>query len=300
MRAKAFSTDLFELPLPAGHRFPMEKYRLLREAVRHWPGLELSLPPAASDAQLCLAHDPAYVERLCNGGLSNEEMRAIGFPWSEQMVERSRRSTGATIAACETAIDGPIAIAFNLAGGTHHAGYSRGEGFCCFNDSAVAARLMQRQRACRRVLILDCDVHQGNGTAEIFADDPSVVTASIHAQANFPFQKARSDLDIGLEDGAGDMAYLAAIEDALAWADSLDEIDLLIYLAGADPLEADRLGRLRVSEHGLVERDRAVFAWAKANRFPVAVSMAGGYGQPIEQTVRSHMNTIALGLEIFI
>lgn len=303
MRIQAFSTDLFVLPLPQGHRFPMEKYRMLRESIAHWPGIQLMEPPAATDEQLSLAHAPSYVQALVHNQLSPLEMRTIGFPWTPEMVERSRRSTGATIAAAEAALEGrrsggaPIAI--NLAGGTHHAGLARGEGFCCFNDAAVAARVLQQSRGLRRIAVLDLDVHQGNGTAEIFQSDDSVVTVSVHGERNYPFRKPRSDLDIGLQDGAGDADYLEAVGSALQFLQAQTEIDLLIYLAGADPLEQDRLGRLSVSLEGLAERDRRVFCWAQSQQLPLAVAMAGGYSRPIDLTVAVHRQTVQLALEIF-
>lgn len=303
MQIDAFSTDLFVLPLPEGHRFPMQKYRMLREAVAGWPGIRLCEPPAATDEQLVLAHSANYVQALIGNRLSALEMRAIGFPWSPEMVERSRRSTGATIAAATSALRGlrtggpPVGI--NLAGGTHHAGIAQGEGFCCFNDAAVAARVLQRSAGVRRVAVLDLDVHQGNGTAEIFQADPSVVTVSIHGARNYPFRKPESDLDIGLDDGAGDEDFLAALEQALGFLQAQQGLDLLIYLAGADPLAEDRLGRLSLTLSGLYERDRRVFCWAESARLAVAVAMAGGYASPIEQTVAAHLQTIRLAVDIF-
>jgi acetoin utilization deacetylase AcuC-like enzyme len=281
----------------------MEKYRMLRESIAHWPGIQLMDPPAATDVQLSLAHAPSYVQALVHNQLSPLEMRTIGFPWTPEMVERSRRSTGATIAAAEAALEGrrsggaPIAI--NLAGGTHHAGPARGEGFCCFNDAAVAARVLQQSHGLRRIAVLDLDVHQGNGTAEIFQSDDSVVTVSVHGERNYPFRKPRSDLDIGLQDGAGDADYLEAVGSALQFLQAQTEIDLLIYLAGADPLEQDRLGRLSVSLAGLAERDRRVFCWAQSQQLPLAVAMAGGYSRPIDLTVAVHRQTVQLALEIF-
>ncbi|MEY2776013.1 MAG: hypothetical protein RLY30_111 [Pseudomonadota bacterium] len=276
---------------------------MLRESIAHWPGIQLMDPPAATDEQLSLAHAPSYVQALVHNQLSPLEMRTIGFPWTPEMVERSRRSTGATIAAAEAALEGrrsggaPIAI--NLAGGTHHAGPARGEGFCCFNDAAVAARVLQQSHGLRRIAVLDLDVHQGNGTAEIFQSDDSVVTVSVHGERNYPFRKPRSDLDIGLQDGAGDADYLEAVGSALQFLQAQTEIDLLIYLAGADPLEQDRLGRLSVSLAGLAERDRRVFCWAQSQQLPLAVAMAGGYSRPIDLTVAVHRQTVQLALEIF-
>lgn len=295
---KAFSTDLFVLPLPEGHRFPMEKYRQLRQTVSSWPDLEVLEPPPASDDVLTLVHQAEYVRDLCSGALSDAAMREIGFPWSPAMVERSRRSTGATMAAAHAALMGD-GLGFNLAGGTHHAYADRGQGFCCFNDAAVTARWVQQQGWAQRVLILDLDVHQGNGTAAIFRDDPSVFTISVHGQTNFPFEKERSDLDIGLAAGTEDEAYLQAVEESLAVAQRAGPFDVLIYLAGADPLASDRLGQLSVSLAGLGRRDDMVFEWARAQGLAVAVAMAGGYSRPIEQTVLAHTQTIRAGLKAF-
>lgn len=298
-RVKAFSTDLFVLPLPPHHRFPMEKYRLLRQRLEGNERIALCEPPAATDGELALAHAPAYVEQIVSGSLSEQAIAAIGFPWSEAMVERSRRSTGATIAAARAALEGPVGLAFNLAGGTHHAANDRGGGFCCFNDAAVAARLMQAQGLAPRVLIVDLDVHQGDGTARIFEHDPTVFTLSVHGAANYPFEKALSKLDCPLPDGTVDACYLETLSDALAVADGWHLPDLLIYLAGADPLAQDRLGRLDLTADGLARRDRMVFDWARSRRVPVAVAMAGGYARPIDLTVEVHLKTIEVGLEVF-
>lgn len=289
---KAFYSDRFVLPLPDGHRFPMGKYRRLRELVeRELPQVVLAEPEPATDGVLALGHTPDWIERLSLGRLSALEQRSIGFPWSAAMVERSRRSVGATIAACRAAIaDGASA---NLAGGTHHAGPERGEGFCCLNDVAVAARLMQAERRARRVAIVDLDVHQGNGTAEILRDDPSVFTLSIHGARNFPFRhRCEGDLDIGLPDGTTDDAYLEALDAALAALAARFAPDLLIYLAGADVYVGDRLGRLSLGLEGIAERDRRVFAFARALGLPVAVAMGGGYCPDVDQVARIHLATI--------
>lgn len=294
---KAFYSDRFVLPLPVGHRFPMDKYRLLRERIeRDLPAVELHVPEPASDGVLALAHTPDWIERLSLGRLSASEQRAIGFPWSPDMVERSRRSVGATIAACRAAIDDGAAV--NLAGGTHHAGPDRGEGFCCLNDVAVAARLMQAERRARRVAIVDLDVHQGNGSAEILRNDRSVFTLSIHGARNFPFRnRCDGDLDVDLPDGTADDAYLDALDGALDTLAARFQPDFLIYLAGADVYAADRLGRLSLSIAGIAERDRRVFAFARARGLPVATAMGGGYCPEIERIVDIHVGTVreALG-----
>lgn len=295
----AFHSDHFTLELPAGHTFPMSKYRLLRQAVdTGLPGIRVREALPASDGELALAHDPNYVEAVSAGLLSAAQQREIGLPWSPRMAERARRSVGATIAAARAALDEGVAA--NLAGGTHHARAGRGAGYCVFNDVAVAARLMQaewhrRERRLLRVLIVDLDVHQGDGTAEIFRDDPTVFTLSLHGAKNYPARKAASDLDVELPDGCGDPEYLDALDLALGRVDRWMQAGppgLAFYLAGADPHEGDRLGRLRLSFEGLVERDRRVFDALRRSRWPVALSMAGGYGRRIEDTVAVHRRTL--------
>jgi acetoin utilization deacetylase AcuC-like enzyme len=299
----AYTSDLFVLPLPAGHRFPMHKYRLLRErAEAQVPGIELAQAPLASAGELALAHTPGYIDAVTQGTLSPAQQREIGFPWSERMVERARRSVGATIAAARTAL--AQGVAANLAGGTHHASSDKGSGYCVFNDVAVAARLMQaewhrRHRTLLRVLVVDLDVHQGNGTAAIFADDPTVFTFSMHGARNFPFRKERSDLDVELPDGCADAAYLDALDRGLAsvWHAHREALPgIAFYLAGADPHEGDRLGRLKVSAAGLAERDRRVLAVLRERRIPVAMSMAGGYGKLIDDTVAVQLATLTEGV----
>jgi acetoin utilization deacetylase AcuC-like enzyme len=296
---RAFYSDHFVLPLPKGHRFPMEKYRLLREQVAcQIPGVQLHQPVAATDGELALVHTPAYITQLVAGRLSKRETQVIGFPWSPEMVERSRRSTGATIGACRAALQDGAAV--NLAGGTHHAYADRGEGFCCFNDAAVAARLMQAERRVSRVAIIDLDVHQGNGTAAIAARDDSIFTFSMHAQSNYPFVKESSDLDIHLPDRTGDEAYLAALAGGLKEIKRRFLPDLLIYLAGADPFEDDRLGRLALTKAGLAQRDQTVFEFARGMGVPVAVAMAGGYGRQIQDTVDIHLHTVNCAMQYYL
>ena len=290
---KAFYSDHFVLPLPAGHRFPMAKYRMLRDALAvSQTAIAFMEAPAATNGVLALAHHPSYISAVESGQLTPQQQRQIGFPWSEQMVERSRRSAGATIAACRAALEERVAV--NLAGGTHHAHADRGEGFCIFNDAAIAARLMQAERRVQRVAIVDLDVHQGNGTASILARDDSIFTLSLHGAQNYPFEKEVSDLDVALPDGAGDDAYLAALEQALGQMLSRFAPQLVIYLAGADPHEGDRLGRLKLSMAGLAARDRMVLDTAAARGLPVAIAMAGGYGRNIEDTVAVHLQTVSI------
>jgi acetoin utilization deacetylase AcuC-like enzyme len=300
---QAFHPDTFVLPLPPGHPFPMGKYRLLREAVQqHLPELQVMPAEPASDGELALAHDPAWISTVAEGHTTAAQQREIGFPWSPAMVERSRRSVGATIAAARAALFGGEGVAANLAGGTHHADAHKGSGYCVFNDVAVAARLMQaemhrRRRRLLRVWVIDLDVHQGNGTAAIFHDDPTVFTLSLHGEKNFPFRKAASDLDVELPDGCGDAAYLRALDEALdrAWQrQQAAPPELAFYLAGADPHENDRLGRLKLSLQGLAERDRRVFARLAALRIPAAVVMAGGYNRDLATTVAIHRQTLEL------
>lgn len=296
---KAFYTDHFVLPLLAEHRFPMQKYRLLRERILA-EGIiqpdDLVVPEAATDEQLLRAHDAEYVERVKAGTLTTKEIRRIGFPWSPEMVERSRRSSGATIAACRAALEDGIAV--NLAGGTHHAFRDRGEGYCVFNDSAVAARAMQAEKRARRLVILDCDVHQGNGTASILEGDTSIFTFSIHGEKNFPFHKEHSDLDLELPDGTEDQVYLDMLEEGVQRSLALANADIAIYLAGADPYSGDRLGKLKVSMAGLAARDRLVLGLCREQGLPVAVTMAGGYAREVNDIVTIHTQTVRIAAEL--
>lgn len=292
---RLFYTDVFVLPLPPGHRFPMEKYSRLREALLasgEFSVNDFHLPPPASDAELARAHTPDYIAAVASGRLDEKAQKAIGFPWSPGMVERSRRSAGATLSACRAALEDGVAA--NLAGGTHHAFADHGEGFCVFNDAAVAARAMQAEGRAERILIVDCDVHQGNGTASILADDERSFTFSIHGARNYPFTKEQSDLDIELPDGCSDAAYLLQLEAGLETAFDLARPELVIYLAGADPYHDDRLGRLGLSFAGLAERDQRVFAHCRSRHLPLAIAMAGGYARQIDDTVRIHATTLQL------
>ena len=300
---KTFYSTQLSLPLPPGHRFPMGKYAALRDRLAaECEGLRLAQAPPASDAELALAHAPAYVAAVAQGRLDARAQREIGFPWSEAMVERSRRSVGASIQA--TRVAQREGVAANLAGGTHHASAQAGSGYCVFNDIAVAARLLQAERTGGgqqarppRIAVIDLDVHQGNGTASIFADDPSVFTLSLHGEKNFPFRKVAGDLDVGLPDGTGDQAYLDALDLALVELDSRFRPDAVFYLAGADPHEGDRLGRLKLSYDGLLARDRRVFEWAWTRRLPLTLCMGGGYGHDIGTTVQVQVNTFGVALQ---
>ncbi len=289
---KIFYSDPFRIPLPPGHRFPIEKYVLLRERVEgaalgRW---HLQVPAAASDADLARVHDPAYLRNVLDGTLNPMEVRRTGFPWSPGLVERSRRSVGGTMAAARAALQDGVAV--NLAGGTHHAFADRGEGFCVFNDVAVAARLALSEGRAERVAILDLDVHQGNGTASIFRSEPRVFTLSVHGANNYPFRKVPGDLDVELPDGTGDGPFLEAVGGAVEQALAAARPALAFYLAGADPFSGDRLGRLSVSKDGLRQRDQLVFAACRRAGVPVAVVMSGGYATPIEDTVDIHFSTV--------
>jgi acetoin utilization deacetylase AcuC-like enzyme len=293
---RLFPCDRYPLPLPDGHRFPIDKYKLLRQRLeqhaRAGEPLEFIEPHAATDDELVRVHTRDYLGRVIAGTLSRDEVRRIGFPWSRELVERSLRSTGAAVDAAAAALEDGIAA--SLAGGTHHAGTDWGEGFCVFNDTAVAAREMQARGAVERVLILDCDVHQGNGTAEIFADDPTVFTMSMHGARNFPLRKYPSSLDVALEDGTGDDEYLRALTAALVESFDRAQADIVLYIAGADPYEGDRLGRLGLTKAGLLERDRMVLAAATTAATPVAIVCGGGYCQDLDAIVDIHAATMLL------
>lgn len=296
---KIFSIDSFLFHLPAGHRFPLEKYQLLREQVTESfvPPGKLLVPPAASDEALRLAHSPVYLEKLEKGRLSEREERRLGLPWSPELVERSRRSVGATIEAGRAALEDGVAV--SLSGGTHHACSDHGQGFCVFNDVAVALLLLKQERHIRRAVVVDTDVHQGNGTAEILANEPALFTFSIHGAHNFPFRKIPGDLDVALPDDMGDDAYLEILEEGVRRAIAQSSPDLMVYLAGADPFVGDRLGRLALTKAGLHRRDEIVFAAAAREKLPIVVVMAGGYGRDIRDTVEIHAATVGAALRHF-
>ena len=290
---KVFYSDHFVLPLPEGHRFPMKKYSMLRERVEQGgiSGLgEMRVPHVATDEEILRAHEPTYLKKVVTGTLNAKEIRRIGFPWSEKMVERSRRASGGTIGACRVALEEGVAA--NLAGGTHHAFADRGEGFCVLNDSAIAVRALRVEGLVNKVVVLDTDVHQGNGTASILRKDPHVFTFSIHGGKNFPFNKEESDLDIALPDGADDGVFLEALTEALEQTLDRARWELAIFLAGADPFERDRLGRLSVTKEGLGERDRLVLSSCRERGIPVTITMAGGYAKEVVDTVDIHFQTI--------
>ncbi|WP_342617657.1 histone deacetylase [Rhodoferax sp. GW822-FHT02A01] len=300
---QAFYSDRFVLPLPAGHRFPMEKYKLLRDQLtEHLPQVSMQQAPEATEGELALAHDPAYIQAIADGSVDSRILREIGFPWSPAMAARARRSVGGTIAAGRAAMREGVAA--NLAGGTHHSYADKGGGFCVFNDLAVTARVLQAewarlhgQHRPLQVAIVDLDVHQGNGTASIFKNDKSVFTLSLHGDKNFPFRKEASHLDIALPDGCTDGDYLSALENALLELEGRFQPGVVLYLAGADPHEGDRLGRLKLSFDGMQARDRRVFDWCFARRLPCVFAMGGGYGTDIRTTVQVQFNTYRIAVE---
>lgn len=295
-----FYHDLFTFPLPPGHRFPEVKYRLLRETLLARgvvsPAM-LQVPAAATEEQLALVHQTAYLEKVLRGLLSPAEERRIGLPWSPQLVERTRRSVGSTIAAAYAALEGGWGI--NLGGGTHHAAPDHGAGYCVFNDVVVAARVLQQAGRVRRALVIDADVHQGDGTAAATRDDPTIFAFSIHAERNFPFRKVPGDLDIGLPDGADDAAYLQALDAGLRQALARFAPDIVFYIAGADPYAGDRLGRLALTREGLLARDRLVMTMAQQRGLPFVLTLGGGYARPILETVEIHAQTVALALGLW-
>ena len=293
MPLHCWTSARYTIPLPAGHRFPIAKYTLLRDAVVASGLVSANMlhePARASVEALRLVHTERYVNALIAGSLSRDEQRRIGLPWSESLVERSFRAVGGTCEAAQAALDQGVTM--NLAGGTHHAFPDHGEGFCVFNDVAVAIRSLQRDGRIRRAAVVDLDVHQGNGTHAVFAGDASVFTFSMHGGRNYPFHKVPGSLDVGLADGTGDDAYLDALAGALPRVIAAAAPDLVIYLAGSDPHEGDRLGRLCLTFDGLARRDAMVLDACREVGIPVAITIAGGYGRDISDSVRVHLNTV--------
>jgi acetoin utilization deacetylase AcuC-like enzyme len=288
----AWSSDHFAVPLPEGHPFPMPKYAALRRRLLEAGVLsaeEINRSEAAPIEWITRAHDPAYVERAVTGTLADDEVRRLGLPWSEALVVRARAAVYGTVMAAAAALE--HGVAGNLAGGTHHAFRDRGEGYCLFNDLAVAIHLLRAEGAVCRPFIVDLDVHQGNGTASIFRDDPSVFTFSVHGAGNYPLRKERSTLDIDLPDGCGDDDYLETLDRFLPAALAEHEPDIVLYQAGVDPLAEDRLGRLRLTHAGLAARDERVLRLCEARGVPAVITLGGGYGQPLEASIEAHVNT---------
>ncbi|MEM7467315.1 MAG: histone deacetylase [Pseudomonadota bacterium] len=295
---KLFYSDHIELQAKKGSTFPTQKYRLLREHLQqnYANRFEFIAATPASNAALCLAHEAEYILAIESGDLSSEAIRRIGFPWSSQLVARSKCSVAATINACEAALkDGAAA---NLAGGTHHAFRHFGAGYCVFNDVATASLRMRELHPNLRILIVDVDVHQGDGTAAILANEPNIYTFSIHCMDNFPARKQCSDLDVPLMAGTGDKEYLRQFKDALRRAWLAARPDFVIYLAGADPFEGDRLGRLALSMGAMKQRDEALLSECRRRFIPVALAMGGGYAERIEDIISIHAQTIVSAADL--
>jgi acetoin utilization deacetylase AcuC-like enzyme len=293
---KLYYCDDHPIPLPAGHKFPASKYRLVRELLAADGKFEFEAAPPAYPASIELVHDPAYVRSFLDGSVDPRTMRRIGFPWSEELVARTLASVGGTLCATRDALE--VGVGGNLAGGTHHAFPSEGAGFCVFNDIAVAICSLLRSGRIERAAVVDLDVHQGDGTALIFSNEPRVLTVSLHGASNFPARKQRSGLDVELPDGAGDAEYLAALDQTLPRVfDFAPEI--IFYQAGVDTLSSDTLGRLALTLEGLGRRDDAVFQGAKSHRIPVAITLGGGYSEPISHTVQAHVQTYRSAARVF-
>jgi acetoin utilization deacetylase AcuC-like enzyme len=287
---RAFAHDLFTYPLPEGHRFPLDKYRLVREAAKGLAGVEVHDAAAAGWDQLRRTHDEDWVERARTGRLARREELALGLPWSPELVERSRRSTGATIMAARAALEDGVAA--NLGGGTHHAFAHSGRGFCVFNDVVTALRELRASDRVRRALIVDVDVHQGDGTHALLAADADAFTVSVNGWRNYPFRRVPGDVDVDLPDGTGDEQYLAELARVLPAALRRARPELCFVLAGADPYEGDRLGRLSLTKAGLRERDALIGEALAAAGVPVCVTLAGGYAEDIRDTVEINVNTL--------
>ena len=296
MRRQLFYCDHHEIRLPAGHKFPMAKYRLLRQMLEQDGSYSMTPSPAALPEMIERVHDPAYVAAFLRGTLSPQAILRIGFPWSESLVRRTLCSVGGTLAATADAME--CGYGGVLAGGTHHAFRGEGSGFCVFNDIAVAAAWLLRERGLGRLAVVDCDVHQGDGTAQIFEDDGRVFTLSLHGRKNFPFRKQRSRLDVELEDATGDEEYLAALNGAMDRVLRFNP-QAVFFQSGVDALACDRLGRLALTHEGLRRRDHLVLSLCHRNGIPVVVTLGGGYGNPLEASVEAHANTYRIALDIF-
>jgi acetoin utilization deacetylase AcuC-like enzyme len=296
---RLFYADTYEIPLPDGHRFPRSKNRLTREALLREASVtpeQLALSPLAERDEIVRVHTPAYADAFLEGTLSREAMRRIGMPWSPHLVLRSRATVGGAVAAMRSAMcEG---FSGQLAGGTHHAHADFGSGFCALNDFALAAVTALDEHLASRVAIVDLDVHQGDGNASIFKSNPSVFVLSLHAEKNFPFRKAASDLDIGLPDGTEDNTYLERLHEGLDAVLGFRP-DLVLYQSGVDPLVHDRLGRMALSYQGLAARDRLVFETFAARGIPLSFGIGGGYCDPIEQSVTAYVNTVAAAKAVY-
>jgi acetoin utilization deacetylase AcuC-like enzyme len=293
---RLFYCDHYEFPLPPGHRFPLRKYRLLRELLAAGGRYQLEPAPPANAETIALAHDPGYIRAFLDGSLDPAAMRRIGFPWSPGLVERTLASSGGTLAAAQDALE--RGFGGTLAGGTHHAFPAEGAGYCVFNDVAVAVHWLRRHDRARRFAVIDLDVHQGDGTAHFFDHDPRVLTISLHAARNFPFHKQHSSIDVELADDTGDAAYLEALTSVLPRVAEFKP-DLVFYLSGVDALAGDALGRLALTHAGLAERDRRVIGLCRDQCLPIVITLGGGYSNPIEATVEAHANTFRIAAELF-
>ena len=289
-----FYTDQYVIPLPEGHRFPITKYKLTRELLEPLERFRFEPASLADRETIELAHDPAYVTAFLEGTLSPQAMRRIGFPWSEGLVKRTLASVGGTLAATKEAL--ATGWGGNLAGGTHHAFRGEGSGYCVFNDIAVAIQWLRAMRKVRRAAVVDLDVHQGDGTAQIFNEEAEVLTLSVHCEVNFPFRKQQSKIDVALAEGTGDEEYLRVLGEVLPRVFEFAP-EIVFYQAGADPLYADGLGKLKLTHEGLLARDRMVMKSARERGIPLVITMGGGYAKPIELTAQAHANTYRAAAE---
>lgn len=293
---RMFSTDRYQITLPEGHKFPVLKYGLLRQSVESEGLFQVEQATPAGAETVALAHDPDYVKQFAAGTLTPAAIRRIGLPWSKLLVQRAFASVGGTVSASLEAMQHGWGA--TLGGGTHHAFRSEGAGFCVFNDIAVAVQFLRQRGLIRRAAVIDLDVHQGDGTAEIFQDDPDVFTLSIHCESNFPFRKKQSRLDMALPDRVEDTEYLHQLEEVLPAAFAFKP-DIIFYQSGVDPLVSDVLGRLSLTHQGLIERDRRVFTVARQFGAPFVLTSGGGYSRPIELSAEAHANTYRTAWQVF-
>ena len=296
---KVFYSDHYTLPLPEGHRFPMGKYRQLRDYLLHEKILsptEFEISPLATEAELHLAHTPTYVREMRDGTVAIGTIKRIGFPWSFELYQRSRATVGGALAAAKVALN--EGLSGNLAGGTHHAHADRGEGYCVFNDLAVASRWLVQNQIKRKIAIIDLDVHQGNGNSSILHDDPEIFVFSMHGIKNYPFVKVPSSLDIALPDGANDALFLAELRRGMEAVENFGP-DFIFYQMGVDPLKEDRLGRMNLTWEGLARRDEVVLSFARSHHIPVSLALGGGYAEPIELSVRAYANTYRVAKRLY-
>jgi acetoin utilization deacetylase AcuC-like enzyme len=295
-RRRLFYCDHHEFPLPPGHKFPRAKYGLIRRLLAEGGGYDFVPAPPAPIEEVEIAHDPRYVRSFLEGTIEPERMRRIGFPWSEALVRRTLASAGGTLAAADEALE--HGMGGNLAGGTHHAFRAEGSGFCVFNDIAIAILSLLRRGRIERAAVIDLDVHQGDGTAEIFRGEARVLTLSLHGGNNFPFRKQKSSIDVELPDGAGDDEYLRVLDRVLPPVFEFRP-EVAFYQAGVDALAEDRLGRLSLTLEGLGRRDDTVLGACRARNIPVVITLGGGYASPIELTARAHANTFHAAVRVF-